>query len=154
MEEQKRQGMERLFVPYNIALKLKEKGFDEPCLSSYWTEDGGNNTSHPYKEGDLELVSKPNLLENIITHPEHWINFSIGGEHIADCCVMAPLYQQVIDWFREKHSIYINVHLTSFDEKKEIRLYQYVVESLISSKKYNNYYEAFNKAIEKALKLI
>ena len=27
--------MEKLFVPYKIALLLKKKGFDEPCLGSY-----------------------------------------------------------------------------------------------------------------------
>ena len=28
-------NINRLFVPYELALKLKEKGFDEPCFGSY-----------------------------------------------------------------------------------------------------------------------
>ena len=32
MEEVKKQGTESLFVPYKIALELKELGFDEPCF--------------------------------------------------------------------------------------------------------------------------
>jgi len=35
MEEVKKQGMESLFVLYEIALALKELGFDEPCLGYY-----------------------------------------------------------------------------------------------------------------------
>ena len=35
MEEVKKQGMESLFVPYEIALALKELGFDEPCFGKY-----------------------------------------------------------------------------------------------------------------------
>ena len=35
MGEVKKQGMESLFVPYEIALKLKALGFDEPCFGSY-----------------------------------------------------------------------------------------------------------------------
>jgi len=27
--------LKHLFIPYELALKLKEKGFDEPCLSVY-----------------------------------------------------------------------------------------------------------------------
>jgi|LakMenEpi03Aug12_release.lakeMendotaPanAssembly.Ray.scaffolds.fasta_scaffold00102_17 hypothetical protein len=38
MEEVKKQGMESLFVPYEIALALKELGFDEPCMGY---RDGG-----------------------------------------------------------------------------------------------------------------
>lgn len=38
MEEVKKQEMESLFVPYEIALKLKELGFNEKCFNTY-TED-------------------------------------------------------------------------------------------------------------------
>lgn len=39
MEEVKKQGMESLFVPYEIALALKELGFDEPCIRG-WDKNG------------------------------------------------------------------------------------------------------------------
>jgi hypothetical protein len=31
--------MNKEFVPYEIALALKELGFDEPCLGRYWHEE-------------------------------------------------------------------------------------------------------------------
>jgi hypothetical protein len=39
MEEVKKQGMESLFIPYEIALDLKELGFDEPCFGYYKHEE-------------------------------------------------------------------------------------------------------------------
>ena len=59
--------MEKLFVPYSIALALKELGFDETCLAKY----------------------------NTLT------------ERLEYKSVAAPLYDQVINWFREKHGIII-----------------------------------------------
>jgi hypothetical protein len=41
MEEVKKQGVESLFVPYEIALALKELGFEEPCFGFY--DDMENN---------------------------------------------------------------------------------------------------------------
>lgn len=58
--------MRHLFVPYEIALQLKEKGFNEDCFGCY------------YKD------------KTFAYHPD------------SDVYVDAPLYQQVIDWFREK----------------------------------------------------
>lgn len=69
--------MKHLFVPYEIALKLKEKGFDEPCLSWYYQESKElcEVTSYLYE-------GSKNSENNIDRVP----------------FVTAPLYQQVIDW--------------------------------------------------------
>lgn len=65
--------MEEEFVPYELALELKELGFDEPCIQFY------------YKSGTLN--------NSVATYGfKNW-NFDNG--HLN-----APLYQQVFDWFR------------------------------------------------------
>ena len=71
--------MKHLFVPYELAVKLKEKGFDENCFGFY-TEN-------------LKLCSAN--LNNINRADKFYIS--------------APLYQQVIDWFREKHKIWLDI---------------------------------------------
>ena len=38
MEEVKKQGVESLFVPYDLALELKKLGFGEPCFGFYDTD--------------------------------------------------------------------------------------------------------------------
>ena len=81
MEEVKKQGMESLFCPYEIALELKELEFDEPCLGLY-REDGSFlyadvfSFREPYspsefKEGVDEGVCYINseILEELVTSP-------------------------------------------------------------------------------------
>jgi hypothetical protein len=75
--------MEKEFVSYEIALKLKELGFDEPCLTYYY-----------------ELTS------NLRTH----IGVDIGNawkysENKKLGFTLAPLYQQAFRFFREKYRL-------------------------------------------------
>ncbi len=79
--------MKHLFVPYEIALQLKEKGFDEPCFG-IWMERGAIF--------DILYVAR---------QEDAWMANENNG-------ILAPLYQQVIDWFREKHSIDILPQIT------------------------------------------
>lgn len=124
--------MKHLFVPYEIALKLKEKGFDEPCFGMY--------------------------IQGILHYklPE--------GQTIL---LQAPLYQQVIDWFREKHNLHFEIKVEDyvseptyywsiFGRYKDMSLIRCLMNSgdKFSQDKFKSYYEALNKAIEEALKLI
>jgi len=71
--------MNNEFVSYEIALKLKELGFDEPCFGKIYADGGSEQLSYPYKNSD-----------------------QIGK--VTSCS--APLYQQVFRWFREKYGVY------------------------------------------------
>jgi hypothetical protein len=71
--------MEKEFVSYEIALALKELGFDEPCLMVYnYKKQVILNNKIPYKE----RTNQPNPY----------------------LCT-APLKQQVFRWFREKYEL-------------------------------------------------
>ena len=85
--------MEKQFVTYEIALKLKELGFDEKCLA--WFDENKEIQIAPdvYKK----WTSKPLTNLNIIKV------FNID-------CVTAPLWQQCIDWFRDKHHTNIEIN--------------------------------------------
>jgi hypothetical protein len=71
------------FVPYEIALELKELGFDEPCIACY------------YKLNMLATYSE-NLFE-----PK---NYNTSGY-----CVSAPLWQQAFDWFRKEYHLHSEI---------------------------------------------
>lgn len=131
--------MKHLFVSYEIALKLKEKGFDDPCLSKY------NNS------GKMDIASIFGITNSLLKGEPYrkygWV------------CT-APLYQQVIDWFREAHSIdiFTNAHYATdnsvagylfdvYDRREKYNTQKGMFES-------SSYYQALNKAIEEALKLI
>jgi hypothetical protein len=65
------------FVPYELALELKQLGFDEQCFSFY--------------DSDGELYESEGYYKK--------------GYNVFDEEVIAPLYQQAFRWFREKHNI-------------------------------------------------
>ena len=93
--------MKKEFVPYELAVKLKELGFNEPCLA-YYEVDEGYNIGYTFCYSDRE------------SQPE--IGYS------------APLYQQVFRWFREKynynHSIVFTKHPFGTDEYLMLSLQQ------------------------------
>lgn len=76
------------FVPYELALLLKELGFNEPCLA-YWF-----NETPPNPEGQCIVCSQ-----------KPWNNTKITNSIIREYC-WAPLYQQAFRWFREKYELH------------------------------------------------
>ena len=72
--------MEKEFVPYELSVKLKELGFDEPCFGVW---------NSPKGKMEVTLVYMGNLHNGYINDKE---SFKI----------CAPLWQQAFDWFREK----------------------------------------------------
>lgn len=125
--------MHELFVPYNLALIIKEKGFNEDCLTLYKTDKRimnsddwccGTNNSHLTKE---------------------WMS------------CLAPTYQQAIDWL-DKKDIHVeseydylkNCYNIKFVEKKSSNKWmEYTLFYNCKTKK-----EALDRGIEEALKLI
>src|ERR1039457_228403 len=84
--------MTKLFVPYKLAEDLKKIGFDEPCLAMYSDENL-----------DMWLQDQYDLRSE---GEEDGFQFK-NSDYDDSRYVAAPLYQQVIDWFYEKHNIYI-----------------------------------------------
>lgn len=84
--------MKELFVSHEIALKLKELGFDEPCITFYPKEGkiGFDGKYHSIREG------YKNSTVNAIWIKKYQTNFE---------CVTAPLYQQAFRWFRDKYNL-------------------------------------------------
>ena len=67
--------MKREFVPYQLALELKQLGFDEPCLAFY---NGKFLDSTQY---DFDNCSMKDIGQ----------------------CLLAPTYSQAFRWFRDNH---------------------------------------------------
>lgn len=81
--------MKDQFVPYEIALKLKDLGFDEECLATYSNRELSRNPSH-------KMDAKP-----IQGKPYTWKNSKVHNSVVA-----APLWQDAFDWFRKEHNLY------------------------------------------------
>ncbi len=120
-----------LFIPYELAVIAKEKGFNEPCFGSY-------------------RINSPNFFS-----PNKC-------DKNGDITLLAPIYQQIVDWFREKHKIYITVvpfkaiPLSGIFKRT---FYDYVLycDSIAENKKeqqFNSHYEALMNAIQQAFNII
>lgn len=143
---QQKQSLQDQFVSYEIAKELKELEFDEPCLGYYSIIYNSVDQSY---SGQLVLGEDPEYLTC-----QKKMHFILGQN-----ILLAPLYQQCIDWFREKHGINIYVSNShcypkfSFDieysgEMGPVDLWYCSNEAI------NNFYEAKERAILKAIELI
>lgn len=78
--------MEKEFVPFNLAVKLKELGFDEPCFCTYHNGELSRNPSN--KIDSIPIKKEPYTWKNSIVH---------------NTVISAPLWQQCFDWFTNKN---------------------------------------------------
>ena len=85
--------MDKEFVTYEVALALKDLGFDEECMAGYDKEDNTLYIAYIINAG---------------------VQFN---SHYYD---KAPLKQQVFRWFREKYEFYYHIfplQITASDKK-------------------------------------
>ena len=83
--------MEKEFVSYEIALKLKELGFDEPCFTYYYNINGNIRTGLSINIHNAWTYAGTKKLET----------------------TLAPLYQQVFRWFREEFNWQFSIEATN-----------------------------------------
>jgi hypothetical protein len=75
--------MHKEFVPYELALDLKELGFNEQCFATYRTHAVGSKKPFEY---DLDYHTKVEMSSNVIP---------INSEYTEESkWISAPLYQQ------------------------------------------------------------
>lgn len=142
--------MKEQFVTKDIALALKELGFDWECICKYNSYGAlkhcisGNNTG----------------IDDYISYDKY------------DDRLPAPLWQETIDWFSIKHNIWINIVPSPIkfyvDDILQPVKFQYYIEDLINtdiddfilyhsaddSLYYDNTFKAREAAILKAIELI
>lgn len=144
--------MREQFVTYEIALKLKELGFDKECLAIYT-----HNNEH-YSAGTFFLhTPHPFTIEELT--PE------VQDVRESAVYILAPLWQQVIDWFREKY--YIHIEIRNYQEYQKdnyayalnfTKDYRYSeketkIGMIISRIYHDNYEHAREAAILKSIEL-
>lgn len=155
MEDQKKQGMVNLFVTYEIALLAKEYGFDEPCIGIYQRDFRGKEEIKLFRDmGHYELFSNFTI--------GRWTSFSPNSKRpiyseLKDVALM-PLYQQLVDWFREKHDLHISLRSMAFgyygnhDNTPDPKTWG--EDKRWDGEPNKDYYEAFNQTLLEAFKLI
>ena len=132
--------MKEQFVTYEIALKLKELGFDEYCFAHYCNED---------------LITKTAILKSSTMQYYQQNNINPSNQYKDQKCT-APLWQQVIDWFREVKNIIVEVWYDNTQDDGFSWLYEIYIdnnEHQHDGSYYDSFYEAREQAILKAIEL-
>jgi len=132
--------MEDQFVNFDIALALKELGFDEPCMMCFIDEQ--------YKyQHDLHFSSDmgSGALDRYTFKKNSDFSYSTS----------APLWQQVIDWLRDKKNMLLFVKMD--DNSK----YFCEIQSVTGRSQFHSphwsefdYFQARKRGIEEAIKLL
>lgn len=94
--------MEKEFVTYEIALALKELGFDKPCFFAF------DNCSTPMRCSDLR------------TNEQKFY----GVNYNSSTYTSQPTFSQAFRWFREKHNLcgeVYTVNMGAIDYSFQIR---------------------------------
>ena len=89
--------MDKEFTPYEIALALKELGFDEPCFG-HWNYNNGKINYWGDEESQNEKTNKW-----FLNSEEQFPKMNKNG------CT-APTFSQAFRWFREKYNLLGNVY--------------------------------------------
>jgi hypothetical protein len=132
--------MEKEFVPYELAVKLKELGFDEPCFRLY-------KNIKEYKEriAGGDLITNTNLLK---------------FENSNYCA--SPTFSQAFRWFREEHYLISSIYQLSVNVKTGLSSFEYMIDKLnnlglsqfIEDFPYNTYEEAELACLEKLIEIV
>lgn len=86
--------METEFIPYELALRMKQIGFDNvPCLAVWYNVP---------KLDDYEFFDFSNNFSY-----QHYETHYYANKGFKDA-VLAPTWNQAFKWFREKHNLVFN----------------------------------------------
>jgi hypothetical protein len=128
-------NIKKEFVPYEIALKLEEIGFDEPFITF--------DTQYLYRNGDF-CRSNSGAITMF--------------ESFNDELVIAPLFQQAFRWLKEKYGLHR--HICYFNDTNVWHgdIYKIQNEGLMNNPmeltNYKTYEEAELACLNKLIKII
>lgn len=129
--------IEKEFIPYEQALALKQLGFDEPCLTYYFSDGVFNDAT---EEDDTLYPGDPRFYSDTNSSLAKYLEDELKYKAIA-----APLYQQAFRWFR------INYNLDSICRQIELNGRSYWIINVIDSEDRIKGYSYFAYSYEQAV---
>ena len=123
------------FIPYDLALELKDLGFDEPCFAFYGLS-----------RDDYKTI-RLSIFQNLKTD-------YLPDVHHLDVTCDAPLYQQAFRFFREKYGLHYiickNIQMDGYGYR-EVILIPYMEEN--ENTIFKTYEEAELACIKKLIEI-
>jgi hypothetical protein len=139
--------MKNEFAPYELALRMKTLGFDEPCFGFY-------------KLGNINIY-----YGTILQGQNHKFRNNTQLNFYGDLKekISAPTYSQAFRWFREKYDLYpsINIYndkwlcLIKSTVQSEIEVSGYIVATINNGHPtFETYEEAELACLEKLIEIV
>ena len=123
------------FIPYDLALELKDLGFEEPCFGFYGLS-----------RDDYKTI-RLSIFQNLKTD-------YLPDVHHLDVTCDAPLYQQAFRFFREKYGLHYiickNIQMDGYGYR-EVILIPYMEEN--ENTIFKTYEEAELACIKKLIEI-
>jgi hypothetical protein len=120
--------MKKEFIPYELALELKQLGFDEPCFGYWYT------IQEDLKKIDIQLSS----IDFLEGEPDY---------------ILAPTYARAFRWFREKYDLYTNITKYNDENDTQDKFYYYVSDGYMREE-FNTYEEAELACLRKLIEIV
>ena len=136
------------FVTFEIAKKLKEKGFKQKCLAYYDVEDNVGLLYNTQYTDEALPCQYTNLLQchntcEAETQPDD-----------SDFCVDAPTISQVLKWLREEKKLHVHPEPAYFSKVGLWEVYIVNINDYVqcsTNKEYDSYEQAALAGIEYVL---
>ena len=127
--------MEKDFVSFELAVKLKDKGFNKPCVAYYLP----NSSELYYNSHSFRGCTVEDCLCSNNTQP-------IG--YVCATFIDAPTISQVLKWLREEKKIYVLIEV-EYEDWFEYKIVQ-TIEGIrgTNTRVYETYDEAILAGIE------
>ena len=135
--------MEKEFITYELALRMKALDYDEPCFAYFLN----SILQYPAWEKDYSYFNEMSDINPGLKKREH---------------VLAPTWQSAFRWFRAKYSICVEIHETT-DWEEDNESWSFVIfkyklgdnDGMISSIiDYDTYEEAELECLTKLIEIV
>ena len=92
-------------VPFELAKKLKEKGFKEKCLAYYDIDDNVGLLYNTQYSDEYSPCQYTDLLQS------HNTDTIVAQPDDSENCCDAPTISQVLKWLREEKKIFVAINI-------------------------------------------
>jgi hypothetical protein len=158
------QDIEKNFVNYELAFKLKELGFNEECFGYYTPIKNWMISTNPKFNSEPHFIG-PNWSHSNMTFYFMYKSNSFGDRTETVCNskftkaiknIAVPLYQQVTEWLRNEHNFHIELFNSSYGNWCVTKIVEVKGggEIQIHGEYFDDYYKALEKGIIECLNLI
>lgn len=128
------------FVNFNLAKKLKDLGFNEPCIYAYCEKGGWNMYTQKHEPITYILRTDGNPFGTYYTGKK-WNKEYKTNKNKIQCS--APTISQVLKWLRDDKKIYVTVNVER-EDWFEYKIVQTIKNTRCTG---NHVYETYDDAM-------